>query len=89
MCDTCKEKYFITTPLYYPSSRLHIGHAYCTVATDAIARYQRLRGKDVVFLTGTEDKENVRNAESLHPEGFLLKTMGKSGLLMGIAAFFD
>ena len=43
----------------------------------------------VVFLTGTEDKENVRKAESLHPEGFLLKTMGKSGLLMGIAAFFD
>ena len=43
----------------------------------------------VVFLTGTEDKENVRKAESLHPEGFLVKTMGKAGLLMGIAAFFD
>ena len=49
----------------------------------------KLKRLSVVFLTGTEDKENVRNAESLHPEGFLLKTMGKSGLLMGIAAFFD
>ncbi len=43
----------------------------------------------VVFLTGTEDKENVKKAEQLHPEGFLLKTMGKKGLLMGIEAFFD
>ena len=49
----------------------------------------KLKHLAVVFLTGTEDKENVRNAESLHPEGFLLKTMGKAGLLMGIAAFFD
>ena len=49
----------------------------------------RLKQLAVVFLTGTEDKENVRKAESLHPEGFLLKTMGKAGLLMGIAAFFD
>ena len=44
MCDTCKKKYFITTPIYYPSSRLHIGHAYCTVATDVMARYKRMRG---------------------------------------------
>lgn len=49
----------------------------------------RLKHLAVAFLTGTEDKENVRKAESLHPEGFLLKTMGKAGLLMGIAAFFD
>ena len=49
----------------------------------------KLKHLAVVFLTGTEDKENVRQAESLHPEGFLLKTMGKAGLLMGIAAFFD
>ena len=49
----------------------------------------KLKDLAVVFLTGTEDKENVRKAESLHPEGFLLKTMGKAGLLMGIAAFFD
>ena len=55
MCDKCKEKFFITTPMYYPSSRLHIGHAYCTVAADVMARYQRMRGADVIFLTGTDE----------------------------------
>ena len=55
MCDQCKEKYYITTPIYYPSSRLHIGHAYCTVATDVMARYKRMRGADVIFLTGTDE----------------------------------
>ncbi len=39
-----KEKFYITTPIYYPSDKLHIGHTYCTVATDAIARYKRLKG---------------------------------------------
>ena len=47
-----KKTFYITTPIYYPSDKLHIGHAYCTVATDAIARYKRLRGYDVMFLTG-------------------------------------
>ena len=55
MCEQCKEKFYITTPIYYPSSRLHIGHAYCTVATDVMARYKRLRGCDVMFLTGTDE----------------------------------
>ena len=55
MCDKCKEKYYITTPIYYPSSRLHIGHAYCTVATDVMARYKRMRGAEVIFLTGTDE----------------------------------
>ena len=50
-----KEKFYITTPIYYPSERLHIGHTYCTVATDAMARYKRLRGYDVMFLTGTDE----------------------------------
>ena len=54
MCDSCK-KFFITTPIYYPSDKLHIGHTYCTVATDAMARYKRLRGYDVLFLTGTDE----------------------------------
>ncbi len=54
MCDTCK-KFYITTPIYYPSDKLHIGHTYCTVATDAMARYKRLRGYDVLFLTGTDE----------------------------------
>ena len=55
MCEHCKEKYYITTPIYYPSSRLHIGHAYCTVATDVMARYKRMQGADVIFLTGTDE----------------------------------
>ncbi len=55
MCEHCKEKFYITTPIYYPSSRLHIGHAYCTVATDVMARYKRLQGCDVMFLTGTDE----------------------------------
>ena len=55
MCDKCKGNYYITTPIYYPSSNLHIGHAYCTVATDAMARYKRLQGYNVKFLTGTDE----------------------------------
>ena len=50
-----KEKFYITTPIYYPSDKLHIGHTYCTVATDATARYKRLKGCDVMFLTGTDE----------------------------------
>jgi methionyl-tRNA synthetase len=47
--------FYITTPIYYPSDRLHIGHAYTTVACDALARYKRLRGYDVMYLTGTDE----------------------------------
>ena len=49
------KKYYITTPIYYPSDKLHIGHSYCTVAADTSARYKRLRGYDVMFLTGTDE----------------------------------
>ena len=49
------QKFYITTPIYYPSDKLHIGHTYCTVATDALARYKRLQGYDVMFLTGTDE----------------------------------
>ena len=55
MCNKCKGNYYITTPIYYPSAKLHIGHSYCTVATDAMARYKRLQGYNVVFLTGTDE----------------------------------
>ena len=56
MCEKCSRgKFYITTPIYYPSSKLHIGHSYCTVATDAMARYKRLQGYDVMFLTGTDE----------------------------------
>ncbi|MBE7054784.1 MAG: methionine--tRNA ligase [Ruminococcaceae bacterium] len=50
-----KEKFYITTPIYYPSDKLHIGHSYCTVAADTIARYKRAQGYDVMFLTGTDE----------------------------------
>lgn len=50
-----KPKFYITTPIYYPSDKLHIGHTYCTVATDVMARYKRLQGYDVMFLTGTDE----------------------------------
>ncbi|MCL2698685.1 MAG: methionine--tRNA ligase [Defluviitaleaceae bacterium] len=50
-----KETFYITTPIYYPNDNLHIGHAYCSVAADSIARYKKLRGYDVFFLTGTDE----------------------------------
>ena len=48
-------RFYITTPIYYPSDKLHIGHTYCTVATDAMARYKRLTGCEGMFLTGTDE----------------------------------
>ncbi|PWM58354.1 MAG: methionine--tRNA ligase [Subdoligranulum variabile] len=49
------KKFYITTPIYYPSDKLHIGHSYTTVACDALARYKRAQGYDVMFLTGTDE----------------------------------
>ena len=49
---TEKPTFYITTPIYYPSDKLHIGHAYTTVAADAMTRYKRQRGFDAYFLTG-------------------------------------
>ncbi len=50
-----KPKYYITTPIYYPSAKLHIGHTYCTSIADSIARFKRLDGYDVFFLTGSDE----------------------------------
>lgn len=50
-----KKPFFISTPIYYPSDKLHIGHAYCTTIADAVARFQRLAGRDVFFLTGSDE----------------------------------
>ena len=50
-----KKPFYITTPIYYPSDNLHIGHCYCTVATDTMARFKRLKGYEVMFLTGTDE----------------------------------
>ena len=50
-----KKRFYITTPIYYPSAKLHIGHAYCTTLTDIFARYKRLRGFECRFLTGADE----------------------------------
>ena len=50
-----KKPFYITTPIYYPSANLHIGNTYTTVAADAIARFKRLTGYDVMFLTGADE----------------------------------
>ncbi|MBM7635136.1 methionine--tRNA ligase [Geomicrobium sediminis] len=50
-----KPTFYVTTPIYYPSGKLHIGHAYTTVAADTLARYKRLKGYDVMLLTGTDE----------------------------------
>ena len=56
MCENCNKKtFYITTPIYYPSGNPHIGHTYTTVACDSIARYKRMQGYDVMFLTGTDE----------------------------------
>ena len=69
-----KEKFYITTPIYYPSDKLHIGHSYCTVATDTMARYKRLRGYDVMFLTGTDEHgqkiERIATSQGMTPKEY-------------------
>ena len=70
-----KEKFYITTPIYYPSDKLHIGHSYCTVATDTMARYKRLRGYDVMFLTGTDEHgqklERIAHSQGQQPKEYI------------------
>lgn len=69
------EKFYITTPIYYPSDKLHIGHSYCTVATDTMARYKRLRGYDVCFLTGTDEHgqkiERIAKQKGVTPKEYV------------------
>ena len=81
-----KQKFYITTPIYYPSDKLHIGHTYCTVATDAMARYKRLRGCEVMFLTGTDEHgqkiEDKAKAAGKTPKEFLDNIVeGPQGIL--------
>ena len=81
-----KGKFYITTPIYYPSDKLHIGHTYCTVATDTIARYKRMCGYDVMFLTGTDEhgqkiEEKAREA-GCTPQEFVDRIVeGPGGIL--------
>lgn len=70
-----KNTFYITTPIYYPSGNLHIGHAYSTVAGDAIARYKRMRGFDVMYLTGTDEHgqkiQKAAEEQGLSPQEYL------------------
>ncbi len=70
-----KGTYYISTPIYYPSSNLHIGHTYCTVMADAMARFKRLQGYDVMFLTGTDEHgqkiQQVADAQGVTPQAYV------------------
>ncbi len=81
-----KPTFYITTPIYYPSDKLHIGHTYCTVAADTIARYKRLTGYDVMFLTGTDEHgqkiEEKAKAAGVTPQQFVDRIVaGPGGIL--------
>ncbi|MDA8354195.1 MAG: methionine--tRNA ligase [Firmicutes bacterium] len=82
-----KPSFYITTPIYYPNDKLHIGHAYTTVAGDAMARYKRLRGYDVMYLTGTDEhgQKIQRRAEEKgqEPQAFV------DGIVQGIRDLWD
>ncbi len=70
-----KKTYYITTPIYYPSDKLHIGHSYTTVAADCEARYRRLKGYDVMFLTGTDEHgqkiQKKAEAKGVTPQAYV------------------
>ena len=70
-----KETFYITTPIYYPSGNPHVGHSYCSVAADAMARYKRLSGCDVMFLTGTDEHgqkiENKAKERRITPKEYV------------------
>lgn len=74
------QTFYITTPIYYPSDKLHIGHAYTTVAADAMARYKRLRGFDVMYLTGTDEHglkiEQKAKQKGVSPQEFVDEIVG-------------
>jgi len=76
-CKANQKTYYITTPIYYPSGKLHIGHSYTTVAADVMARYKRLQGYDVMFLTGTDEHgqkiERIAKEEGVSPKEYVDK----------------
>lgn len=69
------KKYYITTPIYYPSGDFHVGTCYCTIMADTLARYKRLRGYDVFFMTGTDEHgqkiQEKANAQGITPKEFV------------------
>lgn len=72
-----RDKFYITTPIYYANNNMHIGHSYCTVAADTMARYKKLRGYDVKFLTGADEHgqkiENTANEKGITPKEYVDK----------------
>jgi methionyl-tRNA synthetase len=82
-----RKTYYLTTPIYYPSDKLHIGHAYTTVAGDAMARYKRLRGYDVIYLTGTDEHgqkiERKAAEKGVTPQTFV------DGIVTGIKSLWS
>ena len=72
-----RKTFYVTTPIYYPSDNLHIGHAYSTVQADALARYHRLKGEKVFFLTGTDEHgqkiEDKAKAAGVTPKEYVDK----------------
>lgn len=84
---TAKPTFYLTTPIYYPSDKLHIGHAYTTVAGDAMARYKRLRGYEVRYLTGTDEHGQKIERKALEkgqtPQQFI------DGVVEGIKKLWD
>jgi methionyl-tRNA synthetase len=85
--EMSKKPYYITTPIYYPSDKLHIGHTYCTVASDAMARYKRMRGFDVLFLTGVDEHgqkiEEKAKEKGVTPQEFV------DGIVKGPGGILD
>ena len=89
-----KGKFYLTTPIYYPSGKLHIGHTYTTVAADVLARFKRLTGYDVKFLTGTDEHgEKIQEAaqkEGLTPKEYLDKMVSEiKGLWKAMDISYD
>ena len=82
------KKYYITTPIYYPSGKWHLGHCYTTVCCDAIARYKRMKGFDVFFLTGTDEHgqkiEKKAEAKGCTPKQFVDELVADIQKLWGL-----
>ncbi|GAA3405522.1 methionine--tRNA ligase [Paenibacillus hodogayensis] len=87
MSDNKRKTYYLTTPIYYPNDKLHIGHAYTTVAGDAMTRYKRLRGYDVIYLTGTDEHgqkiERKAAEKGVEPQLFV------DGIVTGIKSLWS
>ncbi|MDD6920639.1 MAG: methionine--tRNA ligase [Eubacteriales bacterium] len=84
---TTKGKYYITTPIYYPSANLHIGHTYCTVMADAMARFKRATGYDVRFLTGTDEHgqkiQTIAQEKGVEPQKYV------DDIVAGVKSLWD